>query len=160
MTKEEKIYSLIVAGAQEIKTTNEYATGKNYETNIGQYYQEWMGDVNPESAEEVLEVRDFSGDVSDEQEPLQHEFLEIKFVYGCKNGSSTAAQLRKAKADIYRMIGKNLDYWRAQVDGSLKPVRGGWEKNVTHGEKIFGEITVTVIFQYIQEPWLVDEKVY
>ncbi len=160
MTKEQKIFSLIVAGVQGILTTNEYATGKNYETDIGNYYQDWYGLVNPESDTDVLEVRDVSASADEEQYPFQRESLEVQIVYACKRGTDTANQLRKAKADIYRMIGANLDTWRATVGGDLHPVQMGWEKEIKHEKEIFGEITITIVFEYQTEFWLVEEPNY
>ena len=160
MTKEEKIYDLVITAAQQIQKTNQYASGKYYDTDIGKYYQDWMGDVNPESAQEAFEVRDVSAEASEEQYPFQKEALTLQFVYGCKYGNNTATQLRKAKADIYRMIGANLDSWRAQVGGELHPIQEGWEKKIKHEKEIFGEIVVTITFEFITENWLIQEPTY
>lgn len=160
MNIENKILSIVKAAAATIKTTVQYESGKYYETNIGTYLSDWLDKVKSESDTEIFEIRDVAGDVDDEQEPLQHELLQLDFVIGVKKGSSTSDYLRKAKADIYRMIGANIDSWRSTINGGLKPMRGGWFKDISYDKEFYGEMTVTIIFQYIQEEWLIGEDDY
>jgi len=160
MNKEEKIIQLVTAGIKSIQVINEYAPGKKYETDIGLYYQEWLDRINPESTKEVIELRDISGSPSDEQEPIQTEHLDLQFAVAVKKGSTTAAYLRQVKADIYRMIGANIDNWRAAVDASLYPQRGDWEKDIQHEKEIVGILLLTITISFEQEQWLTNEPDY
>jgi len=157
MNMEQQLYNLVYAGAEKIKTTNEYAPGKNYETDIGDYIQEWMDKVNSEIKKEVFEIRDPNGEASDDQEPIQNEIISWDFVVGVKKGNLTAQYLRSARADIYRMIGSNIDAWRAAVNGSLRFTRVGFTRDITHEKEIYGELLQTITIEYIQTEWLLED---
>ncbi len=120
MTIEQQIYDAIYTAMLEIKTTNEYASGKNYETNIGNFLQLWLDKMNAETSSEVFEIHDANGEASDEQEPIQHEILNLEFIVSVKKGENTASYLRSAKADIYRVIGKYINTWRSTINASIK----------------------------------------
>ena len=154
MNKEEKILTLIKASAATIKTT------AGYSTNIGSYVQEWLGEVYSETANEAMEIRDVNGEPDDEFEPTQRELLTVEFAVGCKKGSSTAAYLRKVKADIYKMVGASLASWRSAVDASITVERGSFEKDIQRGKEIYGEMTVQIIVGYYFDEWLQNEPSY
>ena len=151
---------MIEASTATILTTNQYASGLYYETNIGTYVTEWLDKVYPDTSDEILEIRTPDGEPDDEQEPIQHETVTIEFALGCKKGTATAAYMRKVKADIYRMVGASIDAWRTAVDASLKPIRGSWEMDIQYDTEIFGELIVRIHLQYLYDEWLLEEPVY
>jgi|GEM_PF-3555161 len=160
MNFENRLYQLVYAAASQILKANEYEAGKNYETDLGNYLREWKGAVMPKEDNVVFEIRDNSGAADDEQADYQHEILSYEFFVAAKNSASTASFLRQARADIYRMIGANIDSWRATLNASLTAERGGFTREINYEEKVFGELTVTINFSYEQEYFLIGEQDY
>jgi len=170
----EKLNTLIRAAAANITTDNEFADGCNYQTDIGNALDYWLGkdvDDNEDgdlAETERLEIREVEGDPTDEQYPLGRDRTTFEFAYYkvMEQGDVTASVnpetiLRKVQTDIYRMIGSNLAGFRSGVNAGLYFTRGKWTRNVQLLEKVYMETSIEIIVEYpTTDVWQLEEEEY
>lgn len=151
MIKEVEIIADLVEKLSDIRTTNEYAEGKNYATDIGAEVNDWndkpveSGDTDEVivSDEDIEELND------DGKRYLQtHRFrMQISIRIFMAQGNETISMLRKAEADVYRCIGKYnrffLDKYR---DFAFKP--GARRRQLQEGSRTFGGSYVLIYAEY------------
>jgi hypothetical protein len=174
MNAAEKINTLLHTKAAEILTTNEFASGRNYETNVGGALQTWLGqdiddneDADLEETER-LEIREIEGEGVDNQDPVGKDRVTFEFAYFKKlNTSDISATvkpeiyLRKVQTDIYRMIGANYAYFRTNLNAGLIFKRGKWTRNVQTLEKVYLEQSIEIIAEYTTtDIWQINESEY
>jgi len=160
MTKQEAITTDFINALKTILPANEYETGKNYETDIGNYIKDW--NEQPLPAETVREVIVEDRKIEHEE---QNEFAEAHYqtiIYTIKiyePGVNTIANLRKDEMDIMRCIGANEDAFLAKFGDTVFSIAER-EKDVIKGNKTIGGSKMTVKCRFGTNRWLIGEPDY
>lgn len=159
--KEQEIYSDLLAIFATILTSNEYQSGKNYETDIGNYVTDWKEVPISDDETEVLILEDPEIDYNEEQEyqadhKVTHTYVAKLFL---AKTSTTLDELRKAQRDLRRCIGANLVTLISKYHAiAIRPLKiaKGFEK----GERTRGGLVFRFTIEYSQEKWLIGEPEY
>lgn len=97
-----------------------------YETDIGARVTQWSTTPIDERTLKGVDIADVEETTTDEVTRHQDHVLTIHAVVHAKEGASTAAYLRKAIADIWRVIGADR-YWTVSsvrlAIGGTKPLK-------------------------------------
>lgn len=159
--KEQQLYIDLLALFATIKTTNEYAAGKNYETNIGNFVRDWSDVPISDEETEVLILEDPEINYSEKQEhsadhEVSHTFVAKLFL---AKTNTTLTDLRKAQRDLRRCLGSNIQTFITKYHAiAFKPVTlvKGFEK----GERTRGGLVFRFTVEWSQEKWLINEPEY
>ena len=159
--KEQQLYIDLLALFATIKTTNEYAAGKNYETNIGNFVRDWSDVPISDSETEVLILEDPEMNYAEQEEhsadhKVSHTFVLKLFL---AKGEDTLDELRKAQRDLRRCLGANIAAFITKYHAiAFKPITivKGFEK----AERLRGGLVFRFTAEWSQEKWLIDEPEY
>lgn len=156
--QEQQLYIDLLAAFSTIKTTNQYASGKNYETNVGKFVRDWTEIPISDDETEVLILEDPEMNYAEQEEhsadhKVSHTYVAKLFLAKADN---TLDELRKAERDLRRCIGANLAMLINKYHTiSIKPVTivKGFEK----GERTRGGLAFRFTVDWSQEKWLINE---
>ncbi len=159
--KEEALYQDLLIYFATILIANEYASGKNYETNIGNFVKDWNTYSIGDDETEVLIIEDAETSYSNQDENSADH--KVTHTYSVKlflaKTTTTLSDLRKASRDIRRCLGKNMDALTTKYIGlAIKPVTfvKGYEKK----ERTRGGLGFRFTAEWSQEKWLIGEPEY
>lgn len=159
MITEEALYQDLLTYFASILIANEYAPGKNYETDIGNFVKDWNIYTIGDEETEVMIIEDVETNYEDQDENSpDHKVIHtysVKLFLAKTN--STLAELRKASRDLRRCLGKNLDTLTTKYIGLvIKPVTlvKGYEKK----ERTRGGLVFRFTAEWSQEKWLIGEQ--
>lgn len=155
---EESLYQDLLINFKTILTTNTYAVGKNYETNIGNFVKDWNLFSIGEDETEVLIIEDAETAYVDQDEHADDH--KVIHTYSVKlflaKTDNTISDLRKASRDLRRCLGTNMDTLTAKfISLVMKPViivKGLEKKERTRGGLVFRFTS-----EWSQNKWLIDE---
>jgi len=155
---EEALYQDLLTYFATILTTNEYASGKNYETDIGDFVKDWDTYSIGDDETEVLIIEDAETSYLDQDENSADH--KVMHTYSVKiflaKTTTTLADLRKASRDLRRCLGKNMDALTTKYIGLvIKPatfVKGYEKKERTRGGLVF-----RFTAEWSQWKWLIGE---
>jgi len=106
--KLDQIKTDLLAALGTIKTTNEWATGKNYLTNIGNFIETWEVHPVPQENNDEFILEDPVIEKIPEDEPMDHH--KFAYIFSIKafqaKGDSSIAEIRKIRMDLVHCIGK------------------------------------------------------
>ena len=159
--KEQALYDDILTMLATIKTTNLYAAGKYYESNIGNFVNDWADVPISDDETEKMIVEDAEINYDDQQEnsgdhKVSHTYTVKLFL---AKTTTTLADLRKAQRDLRRCIGANIVTLISKYHAiAFKPITlvKGFEK----GERTRGGLVFRFSVEWSQEKWLIDEPEY
>ncbi len=125
-------------------------TAGGYETDLGSNVFEWRATALQESELPGLIYRDISCEPVENTASLYQEFfLNIEVEIITVSGSTTASQIRKMIADVYKAIGTD-DKWGGLALGTFSD---GDEMNIEQAEKIIGGATVSFHVHFATVEW-------
>lgn len=159
--QEQQLYIDLLAMFATIKTTNEYAAGKNYESNIGNFVRDWSDVPISDEETEVLILEDPEINYAEQEEhsadhKVSHTFTVKLFL---AKTATTLTDLRKAQRDLRRCLGANVPAFITKYHAiAFKPVTivKGFEK----GERTRGGLVFRFTVEWSQEKWLINEPEY
>ncbi len=159
--KEEALYQDLLTYFATILVANEYAPGKNYETDIGNFVKDWNTYSIGDDETEVLIIEDAETNYLDQDEnSADHKVIHTYFVkLFLAKTTTTLADLRKASRDIRRCLGKNMNELTTKyIELEIKPVTfvKGYEKK----ERTRGGLVFRFTAEWSQEKWLIGEPEY
>lgn len=161
MITEEALYQDLLIYFATILTSNEYAAGKNYETNIGSFLKDWQTYSIGDDETEVMIIEDAETDYQDQDESSADH--KVVHTYSIKlflaKTTSTLSELRKASRDLRRCLGANSDALTTKfIAIVIKPVTlvKGFEKR----ERTRGGLVFRFTIEWSQEKWLIGESEY
>ena len=158
---EEALYQDLLTYFATILKANEYASGKNYETDIGNFVKDWNTYSIGDDETEVLIIEDAETSYKDQDENSADH--KVMHTYSVKifltKTTTTLAELRKASRDLRRCLGKNMDAIKTKYNAiAIKPVTfvKGYEKK----ERTRGGLVFRFTAEWSQEKWLIGELEY
>lgn len=159
--QEQELYIDLLAIFATIKTTNQYAAGKNYESNIGNFVRDWSDVPISDDETDVLVLEDPEMNYNEKQEysadhEVSHTYVVKLFL---AKEDDTLDELRKAQRDLRRCIGANLATLINKYHTiAIRPVTivKGFEK----GERARGGLVFRFTVDWSQEKWLINEPEY
>lgn len=160
MTKQQAILTDWINCLKNIKTTNAYAIGKNYSTNIGNYIK----DFDPKIIEEgknALIVEDKISQFEDQPEIAAAHYWDLEIVHKIiwPNADSSIPDIRNIEMDIIHCIGSNEEsFLNKYRDTIFHGIEG--EKNAYKGIKQVGELKLTLKIRFGTERFLIGEPDY
>ena len=160
MTKQEAIRTDFINALKTIKTTNQYESGKNYETNIGNYIKDW--NEQPLPTETVREVIVEDRKIEHENNPEFEEAHYQTIIFTIKiyePGKTTVASLRKDEIDIMRCIGANEDAFFTKYGDTVFSIVER-EKDVVKKNITIGGSKIIVKIKFGTKRWLIGEPSY
>lgn len=160
MTKEQSIINFLIAKLETIKTTNEFESGSDFETNLGNEIHDWDSFKEASSGVPIVIVKDISGSSERHNADEHLEMLTIEIEVQAEEGSNTADYLRKAKADIKRCLGKYESDFVSKF-GWIEILPADFDKEVTvNEERSRGVLRMTFNIHYETKEWLIGEPNY
>lgn len=146
MSKRQQIVDAVKARFAQIATANEYAPGRNYQTDVGLKQTEWHPAAKGPEDRPGHDVRDLPEEtvVDDRNRGLYERKLLVQVVAEIAEADATAANARKALADMIHAVG-------------VDPTWGGLAK---YSIPVDDEVTVDQEAQRVGGARLVFEVVY
>ena len=160
---EKELYLDFIEIFKTIKTANQYAPGKNYETNFGDLLVDWSLFPVDDGESEYVTLEDPEINYAEqEEESADHK---VSYTYVLKGfiakGDNTVEQIRAFSRDVRRCIGANLATLKAKFNSPpivIKPVI--LVKGFQKGERTRGGLVFRFTAEWSQEKWLIDEPEY
>lgn len=159
--KEQAVYQDLLLMFAAIKTTNLYAPGEFYESNIGNFVKDWADVPISDEETDVLVIEDAEINYNEQEEmSADHKVIHT---YSIKlflaKGDDTIAEIRKAARDLRRCIGANVSAFLTKYHAiAIKPVT--LVKGVKKEDRMIGGLIFRFTIEWSQEKWLIDEPEY
>ena len=147
MSMRQDIVTALVSGLGDIRTAN------GYDTDCGAKVKEWEKFSDPAKDADALHVRDVScsprdpDEENDNTEELHFKGLKLQIIV-LRSGGETAAELRKAVADVYKRI-KTIAWPAART----RVEWNGDETDVDELNKKYGGTMITITVNYTVPAW-------
>lgn len=151
MIIEEAILNDLKDALETIRTTNEYASGKNYLTNIGADIYLWGKAKDAKPGFPITELMDEDGFHNEEESDSGSDANAMKILIkvAAEENTNTASLLRKARTDIIRCIGANRSAFKTKFGGYFEINLGDWEIEVEkESNKTSGVLQMDMLCQY------------
>lgn len=156
LTKHQAIVLDLVEKLKDISIANGYLT------EFGNIVEHWNSEVQPEENAELINVRDYSAEVdnNDDNNDITNCKIEVKISLGCCKQGFTWKYLTDGIADVKKLIRTNLYYFHDKYSEILFGLKEFGVDGIDEVPITIGESHVTITIEYIENAWLEDETTY
>jgi len=157
--KIDEIFSDVKTGLQNIRTANEWLTGKNYLTDIGEHLEDWETKPVPQEIDNEFILEDPVVEKKQEDEFTDHHtyFYLISVKAFQAKDENTIVELRKIRMDLFHCAGKlSTEFLEKYNDTIIEIPR--CEIVVEETNRVVGGLIFNMRIQFTtDEPFMVDE---